>query len=100
MGLGQSHVYSILLNEKQYFQFVVEQRGIDVLVQVFSPTGQSLARIDTPNGIDGPENGSILAAVGGTYTIVVAPLDQAGNGATADEKGRYEIKTVELRDAT
>ena len=34
LGAGQSHVYSILLNEKQYFQFVVEQSGIDVMILV------------------------------------------------------------------
>jgi hypothetical protein len=100
MGLGQSHTYSIILNEKQYLQFVVEQHGIDVMVQVFSPTGQSLARIDSPNGTDGPEHGSLVATVSGTYTIVVAPLDQAANEDAPIKSGRYEIKTVELRDAT
>jgi tetratricopeptide (TPR) repeat protein len=100
LGPGQSHTYTIVLTEKQYLQFVVLQHGIDVMVQVMSPSGQSLARIDSPNGVEGPEHGSILSVAGGTYTITVAPLDSGQEDASPISPGRYEIKTIELRDAT
>ena len=100
IGTGQSHTYSITLGEKQYLQFVVEQHGIDVFVQVLAPSGKIMARIDSPNGSDGPEHGSILSLEGGTYTIIVAPLSSPGEDTPGAASGRYVIKTVELRDAT
>jgi hypothetical protein len=100
LGPGQSHIYTITLGEKQYLQFVVEQHGVDVVVQVLSPSGQAIARIDSPNGMEGPEHGSILSAAGGIYTIIVSPLDQSAELNTIKITGRYEIKTIELRDAT
>ncbi|HEY6805967.1 MAG TPA: hypothetical protein VI306_20470 [Pyrinomonadaceae bacterium] len=97
---GESHSYNIQLAAKQYLQFVVEQHGVDVTVQVISPAGQTLKQIDSPNGTEGPENGTILSAADGLYTIVVAPLATPNQENKASAAGRYEIKIIELRDAT
>jgi len=93
---NESHTFTIDLTEEQYLQFVVNQHGVDVVVRVFSPAGKSLGDFDTPNGAEGPENVSIVAITAGTYRIVVAPLDPNSDG----EAGHYEIKTLELRQAT
>ena len=37
LGGGQAHNYTITLDQNQYLQLVVDQRGIDVIVRVFSP---------------------------------------------------------------
>jgi hypothetical protein len=100
MGSGESHSYNIQLEAKQYLEFVVEQHGVDVTVQIVSPSGQTLNQIDSPNGTDGPEHGSILSATGGLYTIVVAPLLTPNQQNKPTASGRYEIKIIELRDAT
>lgn len=96
LAAGETHSFVINLKEEQFLQFVVVQRGIDVTVQVFSPTGKNLGGFDTPNGADGPENCSVVAVTAGSYRIVIAPLEQT----TPIEAGKYEIKTVELRKAT
>ncbi|HEY5402356.1 MAG TPA: hypothetical protein VIK24_05780 [Pyrinomonadaceae bacterium] len=96
MGANESHSYSINLSDEQYLQFAVDQRGVDVIVRVFSPTGKSLGDFDTPNGAQGPENVSIVALTSGLYRIVVSPLDSNN----VSEPGKYEIKILEIRDAT
>jgi hypothetical protein len=91
---GQSHVYFIDLEQDQFLQLVVDQRGIDVVVRVFSPAGRRLSEVDTPNGANGPESVTAVAGSPGLYRIEVAPLDAKA------APGRYEIKIVELRKAT
>ncbi len=94
LAAGQSHSYNISLEEDQFLQVLVDQHGIDVVVRVFSPAGRRLREFDTPNGTEGPEDVSVVAATAGMYRIEVAPLDPN------PPPGRYEIKIVELRKAT
>src|SRR5437660_2253572 len=92
---GQSHRYTIKLEQDQIAQLVVDQRGIDVIVRVFSPGGRRLGEFDTPNGIEGPENATVIAPIAGAHSLQAAPLSGYENPA-----GRYEIKVVGLRKAT
>jgi hypothetical protein len=96
LARGQSHSFTINLEQDQFLQFVVDQHGIDVIVRVFSPEGKSLGEFDSPNGTEGPENVSLVSVTAGVYRIEVAPLGQMENFPP----GRYEIKIVELRRAT
>jgi hypothetical protein len=96
LGGAQSHNYTVSLDEGQFLQLVVDQRGIDVIVRVFSPRGKLLGEFDTPNGDQGPENVTVVAIAAGSYRIEVAPLDQMSNPAP----GRYEIRITEIRKAT
>lgn len=95
IGPTESHGYTISLSAEQFLQFVVYQHGIDLTVRVFSPAGKSLGEFDTSNGAEGPENVSLVALNDGAYRIVVAPLEPSNT-----QSGRYEIKTLELRQAT
>jgi hypothetical protein len=74
---------------------VVEQHGIDLLIQVMSPTRKNLGDFDSPNGGEGPENVSFVAGPAGPYNVTVAPLNPRETPS-----GSYEIKLVELRPAT
>ena len=94
LGPGQSHTFSVTLEENMFIQVVVEQRGIDVMVKVSNPEGKSLGDFDTPNGAEGPENISFVSTAAGTYRIIVAPLNQDA------PEGQYQIKIIELREAT
>ena len=93
---NESHSFTINLEDEQYLQFVVNQHGIDLIVRVISPAGKRLGDFDSPNGSEGPENVSIVAIKGGEYRIVVSPLDSN----SLEKPGRYEIKTLEIREAT
>src|SRR5689334_20680014 len=91
---GEAHSYRITLVTGQYMRVVVEQKGIDVVVMLFAPTGQKLAEVDSPNGTQGPEPVSWIAQAGGMYQLKVKSLEDKA------APGRYEIRVEELRDAT
>jgi hypothetical protein len=95
LSAGQTHGYSVSLEQDQLLQLVVDQRGIDVVVRVFSPAGKRLGEFDSPNGTDGPENVSVIANAAGVYRIDVLPLGQNESPAP----GRYEIKSAPPPDA-
>ena len=91
---GQTQEFTLNLKENTFVQLVVEQRGIDVTVKVFSPSRKLLGDFDSPNGNDGPEYVSFVGIAAGAYSIVVSPLnpDDASTG-------QIEIKLLEMRDA-
>jgi hypothetical protein len=95
LGPGQTHEFTVTLEENNWIQFVVEQQGIDVLVKVSSPEGKAVGEFDSPNGTDGPEDISFVAKAAGMYHIWVSPLDPAGTTS-----GRFQIKILEVRPAT
>ena len=91
---GQAQEFTLNLEENTFVQLVVEQRGIDAIVKVFTPGGKIVGEYDSPNGNDGPEHVSFVGASAGVYLITVAPL-QSGDAST----GQIEIKVLELRGA-
>ena len=91
----QVHEFSVQVEENQYVELVVEQRGIDVIVTVSSPAGKSIGHFDTPNGAEGPEHISFVALTAGRYNVTVGPLNPEYMAT-----GRYVIKLVEIRQAT
>ena len=93
---GQSHGYTIGLEQNQFLKLVFDQRGIDVVVRTFSPAGERLGEFDSPNGTNGPENVTVVATSPGKYRIEVTPLDSSRNL----QPGRYEIRIADLRNAT
>lgn len=95
LAANQVHEFTVNLAENNYIQLVVEQHGIDVIVKVFSPAGKPLGEYDSPNGDEGPEHVSFVALDAGTYQVTVAPLEPREAKA-----GRYQIKVLELRQAT
>jgi hypothetical protein len=94
IGPNQTQQFDITIEENTFVQLVVEQRGIDVVVKVVSPSGKTLGEYDSPNGNDGPEHVSFVGISAGIYSIMVTPLN-SGDGAT----GKFEIKVLEMREA-
>ena len=93
LGPGPSHEFRITLEENSFVQLVVEQRGVDVTIKVVSSEAKIVGEYDTPNGNEGPEHVSFVAASAGIYRIVVSPLNPEAPA------GRYEIKLLEVRPA-
>jgi len=93
---GQSHRFTLPLDQDQFAQIVVDQRGIDIIVRVYSPDGKTTGEFDSPNGDNGPEKVPVIATTAGTYSIEVTPLSQAEDLAP----GGYEIRMSEIRRAT
>lgn len=92
---NQVHEFSVKVEENEYVELVVEQRGIDVIVKLTSPTGKILRQIDTPNGAEGPEHVSFVSLTAGRYSITVGALTPEHRPS-----GRYVIKLLEVRQAT
>ena len=92
---GETHAYKIALEEGQFLDAAVNQRGIDVVVRVLAPDGNRISEIDSPNGTQGDEPIALEVKVSGTYRIEVSPLGQVGNASA----GSYEIRINELLSA-
>lgn len=87
LATGQRHAYTISIDAGGYAVGVVQQQGIDVVIEIFGPDGKRLNYLDSPNAESGPEPFTIVAATAGTYRVDVFPLD-SGDGS-------YEIRSVE-----
>jgi len=91
---GQSHFYKITMTSGQYLQITASQRGIDVLVALFTPDGKKIIEVDRERMTTGSETISAIAEATGAYRI------EARSAEKTAQTGRYEIKVEELRDAT
>ena len=91
---GQKHSYQLKLVNGQYACLIVEQQGIDVVVQLLGDDGKQIAEFDSDPRIQGSEKVEIVAEAARTYT-----LDVKAKQNTASP-GRYEIRVTELRVAT
>jgi tetratricopeptide (TPR) repeat protein len=88
---GQTDVYTIQLHAGQFLHVVVEQKGIDVVLQLVGPDRKTIVEADSPNGAWGPEPASLIAEASGTFAIGVLSLDEAS------APGKYQITVTDLR---
>jgi len=91
---GQSHSYKITMISGQYLHVVVDQRGIDVAVALFTPDGKKISEVNSENVVERSETVSAIAEASGAYLIEVRSPEKTAR------TGRYEIKVEELRMAT
>src|SRR5499426_31236 len=91
---GQSHFYKITMISGQYSHIVVEQRGIDVAVALFTPDGKKIIEVDSDQTTVGAEAISLIAGTAGSYRI------EARSAGKTAQTGRYQVKIEELREAT
>src|SRR5262249_54340388 len=91
---GEQHTYKIGLAADQFLKAVVEQDGIDVVVQVSGPNGKQILEFDSESRPRGQEPVSLVAETAGEYRLVVQ-IKRKDSSA-----GSYEIRTEELRTAT
>jgi CHAT domain-containing protein/tetratricopeptide (TPR) repeat protein len=91
---GRSHFYKTDLTSGQYLQIAVSQRGIDVLVVLYTPDGKKIDDADSEHATAGSETISAIAEATGAYMIEVRSAEKTA------QTGRYEIKAEELRAAT
>jgi CHAT domain-containing protein len=89
---GDTDVYNVDLEAGQFLAAVVDQRGIDVSVDVVDPDSRRLFRADSPNGSFGPEVIDLVAERGGRYRLEVGALP----GLPA---GKYCARVAILRRA-
>jgi CHAT domain-containing protein/tetratricopeptide (TPR) repeat protein len=91
---GQSHSFLVSLTAGQFLHMVVEQRGIDLGVQLEGPDGKRITEVNAELRKHGKEKLSHVAQVTGIYQLGVLAKQK---GAPA---GSYEIRIREIRPAT
>src|SRR5262249_13528139 len=91
---GRSNFYKITMASGQYLQIEVSQRGIDVLIALFTPDGKKIGEVDMEQLVERSETISTIAEAAGAYRIEVRSTEKMA------QTGRYEVKVEELREAT
>lgn len=91
---GASESYHLDAAAGHYLHVVVEQQGVDVVVTLVGPDGESLLQMDRPIDDQGPE--PIFAITGMTGRHVLR-LDAS---AQASRPGNYVIRLLEYRPAS
>jgi CHAT domain-containing protein/Tfp pilus assembly protein PilF len=91
---AQAHVYRLALAKDQYAAAIVEQRGIDVVVQLMDPAGKQIAEFDAESRRQGQEFVSLVAGSAGNYELRVRARYER------EPAGRYEVRVQEIRAAT
>jgi len=90
MAAGQSQVFQMELPAQGAWRIAVEQRGLDVVLEISGPDGKRLAAVDSPLDRQGPETALLEPVAAGLYRVEVRAREP---GAPA---GRYEIRIDEL----
>lgn len=90
---GEAHSFDINLSQGEFVEVRVDQRGIDVLLRLYSPDDRRIAEIDSPNSSQGQEIVFAEANFGGRYRLDVTSLSKEVPA------GRYAIKMSVLRPA-
>lgn len=94
IGGAEKHSYEVNLNKGEMLNFVVEQRGVDLVLRAYAPDGKFYDRVDTPNGRQGDEVLKMVSLTGGRCRVEVNRYFEP------DPAGKYFVKPVEIRKAT
>jgi erythromycin esterase len=86
-----AHQYALRLGRNESAEIVIRQQGVDVVVQVRSPSGKLLDEIDSPTGRNGDEVVEIISEEDGVYHLLVRPYDQN------EPAGVYRLQVRALR---
>lgn len=100
LAVGQEHNYQIKLQAGQCAWIEVEQRGINVLLNVFAPDGKYVFWHDHNilSETTGTERAIIIADAPGDYRLWIAP--QVPPNAKNITPGKYSVKIASLHSAT
>jgi len=90
---GEVHVYLVPLAVGESALIVVQQKGVDVVVEVRDPEGKIIASIDSPNGRNGDEPVLLEPEGRGTLTLRVRPID------ANEPAAKYSLRYAWRRDA-
>jgi CHAT domain-containing protein/Tfp pilus assembly protein PilF len=86
---GERHSYQISLRADEFIHVVIDQRGIDVAIAVFGPSGAQITEINSRKAAEGPERVLFITAVPGNYLLSVYSNDEHA------QLGGYEVRLEE-----
>lgn len=91
---GGSHFYRLSAVAGQFLSFQVDQKGINVRVEIVGPDGKHLALVDNNSAVVGSEIAFTIAEITGDHQVNIRST------AKAAPAGRYVLRTDDLREAT
>jgi CHAT domain-containing protein len=91
---GETHAYRFSLKAGEFAQVIVEQRGVDVVVEIRRSGGQLVVQVDDAAGPQGNEQVDCAVETDTTYTVSVHPLMHSAAA------GGYRISIGGVRAAT
>jgi CHAT domain-containing protein len=91
---GGQHTYELALEAGEFAAVTVQQRGVDVAIQLRGADGSAVARFQNELRRTGEERATVVAGGAGTYTLEVTP------GVPGLPGGDYTIRFAERRPAT
>lgn len=68
---GERHGYPVSLEPGEFLRVVVDQNGVDVVVELLDPDGKVVSVVDSFNGANGDEDFAALAARSGPHQLQV-----------------------------
>ncbi|MFL5485524.1 MAG: erythromycin esterase family protein [Gemmatimonadaceae bacterium] len=86
------HDYRLRVSKGESVDLVVQQMGVDVVVELRDPRGV-VSLFDSPNGRNGPESVEIISDRSGFYSLRVRAFD------AREPIGRYRVEVKSWRDA-
>ena len=96
LGPREQHPYQLALTQGEYVRVVVEQRGVDVVVQARRPDGSVIADFQLNITNQGQEQVDIVADAGGVYVLAVKHGPGVMSGSYAiHEAGRREASDAD-----
>ena len=111
LARGEEHRYQLTLSGGEFAGIIVDQRGVDVTVQLRAADGSVLADIDDESRSRGHEQVDVAAAVGGTYIVAISAspgvnspgsyaIHMAGRRAATDvDRAMQNVRTMRTRAA-
>ena len=84
------HTYTSKLEKGQFVNLSVEQRDVDVITRVFTPTGELVGEFDTPTSGRGTEQIRIGTDATGEYRVEIYTLSERA------EPGEYKLAIADF----
>jgi CHAT domain-containing protein/tetratricopeptide (TPR) repeat protein len=103
---GQEHRYQLAVQAGECVRVVVEQRGVDVVVQARGPEDALIAEVQDDITSRGHEDVDLVADTAGTYTFAITPAPgiivpgsyairvDGRHAATVADRSRQEARTL------
>jgi len=86
LGPSDEHVYTVAMESGAAIIGEADQEDVDILIEIYDSNGGKIARLDSPNGTQGPEKIDFTALQSGRYRLIIRAADKNA------KPGKYLLK--------